>query len=340
MTQKVLLTGISGFLGGHIALQLLKSGYKVRGSVRNLKKSDKVRQTLKNHGADIDNLEFVALDLNSDEGWSNAMDGIEILMHTASPYVTSMPKDKMKLIGPAVEGTKRALNAALAAKVANIVLTSSSVAIMHGHEKSRTAPFTEDDWTNLNSPEVNAYIESKTLAEKKAWEIMEDAGRTNDLAVINPTLILGPLLDDDPGTSGALILRLLSGSIPAAPRFYLPIVDVRDVAAMHMAAMQTDDCGGKRFISSSEGMWIMQISNVIKSSFPQFTPKLPKFQMPDWGLRIYSLFDGDVRGSLSQLGISHALNNSRARKILGRDFIKTDQAINATVTSMIEQKLV
>ncbi len=340
MTQNILLTGISGFLGGHIALQLLNAGHKVRGSVRNLEKSDKVRQTLKSHGADIDNLEFVALDLNSDEGWSEAMKDVDILMHTASPFVTSMPKDKMELITPAVEGTKRALNAALAANVAKIVLTSSSVAIMHGHEKSRTAPFTEDDWSNLNSTEVNAYIESKTLAEKKAWEIMEKAGRTNDLTTINPTLILGPLLDDDPGTSGALILRLLNGSIPAAPRFYLPIVDVRDVAAMHLAAMQTGDAGGKRFIATSEGMWIMQISNAIKSGFEQFASKLPKFQMPDWGLRIYSLFDGDVRGSLSQLGIAHTLDNSRARQILGRDFIKADKAVNATVTSMIEQKLV
>ena len=340
MAQNILLTGISGFLGSHIALQLLKEGYKVRGSIRTPDKGKKLRQTMINHGADITNLEFVTLNLVSDDGWNEAMDTIDVLIHTASPFVTSMPKNKMELIIPAVEGTRRALEAALAANIKKIVLTSSSVAVMHGHERSRTTPFTEEDWTDPNSPNINAYIESKTLAEKKAWEIMEKYGRTNDLAVINPTLILGPLLDDDPGTSCALILRLLSGSVPATPRLHLPMVDVRDVAAMHLKAMQSIECAGKRFITSSEGMWIMQVSNVIKSRFPQFARKLPKFQMPDWGMKIYSLFDGDVRGSLSQLGISHDLDNSRARKVLERDFIKADEAINATVSSIIEQKLI
>jgi len=344
MAGKVLLTGISGFLGGHIALQLLKSGYQVRGSVRNLNKSEKVRQTLAKHGADIDNLEFVALDLNKDDGWNDAMDGVDFLMHTASPFVTSMPKDKMELITPAVEGTKRALNAALAANISRIVLTSSSVAIMHGHSNvhSGESPktFSEDDWTNIGGSDVNAYIESKTLAEKTAWEIMGKAKRTNDFSTINPTLILGPLLDNDPGTSGALILRLLTGSVPASPRFYLPIVDVRDVAAMHLLALEKDEARAKRFISSSGGLWIKQIADLIKSEKPQFASKMPKFQMPDWGVKIYALFDKEVRDSLSQLGIAHHVDNSRAKKVLGVDFISPEQAVLATVNSMVEQKLV
>lgn len=339
MSDLVLLTGISGFVGSHVALQLLKEGYRVRGSVRNLEKSEKVRQTLKAHGADISQLEFVALDLNEDEGWQEAMQGARYLQHVASPFVTTMPDDRMELINPAVKGTSRAIEAALKAKVERIILTSSMAAISYGHGKDHTAPFNEDDWTNINSAEVNAYTESKTLAEKKAWEIMENAGRRNDLSVINPSLIFGPLLDDDAGTSGALILRLLNGSIPATPRFYFPIIDVRDVAFMHLKAMTEQQAGGKRFITASNGLWFKELSDAMKTALPQYSKKLPKFSMPDWGVRLYSLFDKDVRGNLSALGVKHELDNSLGKALMEREFISADEAVIAMANSLLEQGL-
>ncbi len=340
MTESVLLTGISGFLGGHTALQLLKSGYKVRGSVRNLDRADKVRQTLAEHGADVSQLEFVALDLMYDRGWDDAMAGVRYLQHTASPFVTSMPEDKMELIGPAVEGTTRAINAALKAKIERIVLTSSMAAIAYGHPASRTAPFTEEDWTNIDGPGVNAYVESKTLAEQKAWELMEKARRRSDLAVINPSLIAGPLLDEDPGTSGVILKRFLDGSIPGAPRFFFPIVDVRDVAQTHLKAMQTSEAGGSRFATSTDGLWMIEIAREIKRAFPQFKGKVPKFEMPDWAVRLYALFDRDVRGNLAALGHQPQLDNSKARALLGRDFISNKEAISAMVKSLVDKGLV
>ena len=209
MADTVLLTGVSGFLGGHVALALLNAGYQVRGSLRSLGKADHVRTTLAKAGADVSRLEFVALDLLGDQGWEAAAQGCRYLVHTASPVAARMPTDKMELIRPAVEGTERALNAALKAKVERVVLTSSMAAIAAGHDLARTTPFTAADWTNLNGRPVSAYVESKTRAERRAWELMKAAGRESDLAVINPAYIFGPLLDEDPGTSVGLIARLL-----------------------------------------------------------------------------------------------------------------------------------
>lgn len=340
-SDRVLLTGISGFLGGHVALQLLNAGYTVRGSVRNLGKADKVRETLARAGADISRLEFVALDLLSDEGWREAMEGCRYLQHTASPFVIKMPADKMELIRPAVEGTERALNAALAADIEHIVLTSSMAAIAYGHDKARTTPFTADDWTDLNGRDINAYIESKTRAERRAWEIMRSAGQEKRLSTINPGAILGPLLDDDPGTSAGIVLRLLNGSVPALPRIPLVIVDVQDVAAGHVRAMTDPQAAGRRFPMGERSMLIPDVASAVRAALPpERVATVPRRVMPDWGVRIYSLFDRDVRGILSELGVLKRLDSSASVALLGRPLIAAEQAIAATTRSLLEQRVV
>jgi len=340
MPDRVLLTGVSGFLGGHVAKALLAAGCQVRGSVRDLAKAEKVRQTLATAGADVGRLEFVALDLMKDDGWEAAAAGCRFVAHTASPFVLQMPIDRNELIRPAVEGTQRALDAALKAGVERVVLTSSMAAIAYGHDRGRTAPFTAADWTNLEGRDVSAYVESKTRAERRAWEIMKAAGRERDLVVVNPSGIFGPLLDDDPGTSAQIVIRLMNGSMPAAPRFNFALIDVRDVAAAHVAALTDGGVAGRRLPMGAQTLSLKQCADILRRRFPNYSHKLPRFEMPDWFVRLYALADRDLRDNVGELGVVRRMDSSDAVALLGRPLIAADDAIAATAESLIAQKLI
>ncbi len=337
--KMVLLTGITGFLGGHLAVALLRAGYKVRGSLRTPSRRDATAQAIEAAGGNISNLEFVELDLTKDAGWNEACTGVDYLMHAASPFVTSMPKDKATLINPAVEGTQRALSTARNAGVTRVVLTSSIAAIVPGRGKAGPPHLDASDWSDPDG-HVNAYVESKIRAEKRAWDILQPGTTTTELAVINPGFIVGPLLDSDPGTSGALFQRFFRGEVPMAPQLYLHSVDVRDLANMHVAALTAPAASGTRTIASFGAYSIMDMAECLKKAFPAYREKMPKFQAPDWLIRLYALVDADVRANVRELGYNPSLDEAPGRALLGRPPIPITDGYIATAQSLIERNLV
>jgi nucleoside-diphosphate-sugar epimerase len=335
----VLVTGASGFLASHIVLKLLSQGVSVRGSVRNTNKGDRIRKVLQKHGADTSRLSFVELDLMSDAGWQEAMRGVKFLIHTASPFITHLPKHEDDVIRPAVEGTRRALTTALSAGVERVVLTSSEVAVARGHVKSPERILTEADWSDVDAPGMTPYFKSKTLAEKAAWEIMEKANRLDDMTVINPGFILGPLLEEDFGTSGAIIRKMMRGQFPGAPDLYFSIIDVRDAADLHIKAM-TDDRGfGHRVLASVSTVSFKQMAAILAEAFPQYAGKLPTRPLPNFVVRIVGLFDADARASVRMLGLSFELDNSLAEALLGHPLIEVRTAVTAMGQSLVDQNV-
>jgi nucleoside-diphosphate-sugar epimerase len=340
MPDRVLVTGISGFVGGHVALALLGAGYVVRGSVRDPGKAAAVKAALGQAGADTGRLEFVALELGSDAGWAAAMTGVRYLQHVASPLPGRLPADREEVIEPAVEGTRRALEAAFAAGVERVVLTSSMAALAYGHDPNRTEPFGQKDWTDLRGRPVNAYVESKTRAERKAWEIAERHGRSAGLVAVNPSVILGPLLDRDPGTSVGLLVRLLGRGLPLAPALSLNIVDVRDVAALQLAAMQVADAGGQRYPAGQGPYSIKTLSAMMRTLFPERSRRLPRYEAPNWLVRLIGRFNSDLRSGVDELGVVKRIDGAAAGALLGRPFLPVAETLQATGRSLIARGLV
>jgi len=333
-TERVLITGISGFIAKHCALELLNAGYRVRGTVRSAGARDAVRTTLAKH-ADVTALEFVEADLLKDEQWPAAVEDCSAVLHVASPFPSSRPKDENVLIRPAVDGTLRVLRAAAAARVPRFVQTSSTVAVMYGHPPERTAPFTETDWTPLESPGITAYAKSKTLAERAARDFVERDRPGLHYASVNPGFVLGPALDRDVGASAEIIQMFLKGKYPACPRISFPCVDVRDVAKMHRLALETDAPSGGRYLAVSESIWMLDMARAIKASLGPVARKVPTRPMPDWVLRIVAIFDPVARQAVHDLGRWYGIDNSQTRRALRMEFIPASKAASDMAESLV-----
>ena len=331
--ESVLVTGGSGFIGSHCILDLLRAGYRVRTTVRSPDREGTVRELLGAESADA--LSFATADLTSDAGWGEAVSGCDFVLHVASPFPLGPPKHENDLIVPAREGALRVLAAARDAKVKRVVLTSSFAAIGYGKPPGQK-PFTEEDWTNVDGEGVSAYAKSKTLAERAAWEFIEREGGGLELAVVNPVGVFGPALGSDFSTSLQLVKRLLDGAMPGIPRVAFGIVDVRDVADLHVRAMTDPAAAGERFLAvAGEFMTVAEIAAVLRERMGDDAKKVPTRMLPDWLVRLVARFDSSVKQIVPELGKVKQASNEKAKRVLGWAPRSNDDAIVASAESLI-----
>ena len=301
MNKKVLLTGISGYIGNHCAVELLKNGYSVRGSVRSLSKKEKVIEAITKEIDPKDNLEFCELDLLEDKGWDKAMEGCEFVLHVASPFINIEPKDENEYIRPAVDGTMRALKAAKKAGVKRVVLTSSMVSMLEDADKSINIDY--NSWTNVKAKNVSAYAKSKTLAERSAWDFVKNQNKKNpmELSVVNPGPVFGPSLSDNlEGASMGMFKNMILGKVPMVPKSSINMSDVRDVAKIHVLALENKNANGKRFIVTTEKPYAFQdLAQILKSNgYDKVSTKLA----PNFLLKFIGNFDREARSMRAFIG--------------------------------------
>lgn len=331
--SKVLVTGVAGYIGQHCALELLKKGFNVIGSLRNISKAHEVETAIKQHIEIKDNLEFCQLDLLIDNGWEEAMNGCDFVLHVASPYVSYQPKDENELIKPAVEGTSRVLKFAKKFGVKRVVVTSSVVAMLG--DANASIDINSKSWTNINAKNVSAYVKSKTMAEKLAWDFVTNQ-HTNpplELVVINPGPVFGPTLTGNlNGASMSMYKDLISGKMPMLPQSSINMSDVRDVAEIHVKALENKQAVGKRFIVTTEKPYSFQeMAKILKDEgYSKVSTKVA----PNFFLRFMSNFSNDIKGMLPFIGFIYNADVSETIKVFNWKPIDLKKTVLDTAKSI------
>jgi dihydroflavonol-4-reductase len=340
MTDKVLLTGISGWIAKHTAIELLNKGYGVLGTVRNKDLIDQTKETIKKY-APIEKLSFIELDLLKDDGWDESAKGCKYIFHIASPFPMKVSRDREFLLPVAVDGTLRVLNAGINAGVEQIIKTSSIVAMFRKPNRSNPYTFGENDWTDENWIEgVNDYFLSKTKAEKAAWELMESKGLKSKLTTINPGGVFGDALDKKGGTSIEYVRQFLKGKFPGAPKFAVLISDVKDIAKAHVACIGNNKVGGRRLIVGKEVKKLVELSQLMAEAMPEYAKKLPKKELPNFMVKLISYIDSSAKMMIPDLGILMQTDTSYAEELLGFKFKPAKDCITENAKSVVQLGLV
>lgn len=338
--KKVLLTGVSGFLGSHTALQLLNKGYHVIGTLRDLRRASSIQKALTPHTNHLDRLEFREADLLDSGIWDTLCEGVDLVQHIASPFPRLLPKHEAELIRPAVEGTLNVLKAAHRAGVKRTVLTSSTGAIMYGKSAQTTkALYSEDDWSDTTSTtDITPYFKSKTLAEKAAWNFVNHPDVSMELAVICPGAILGPVLEEDFGTSANIVIKNMDGSTPALPQIGYDIVDVRSVAELHILAMELPQAVGQRFIGSAGFASFKEVADILRPHYPKHP--IPSRLLPGFMVKLISLIDPTIKPILVDLGKERRVSHAKAERLLNWKPKSPEEAILSCAESLIRVGLI
>ena len=309
--EKVLVTGATGYIGLHCIHQLLNQGYAVNGSVRSPDRKDEIINALKGHNTSIEHLNVYTMNLTEDAGWDEGMAGCDYLLHVASP-ISLERTDEDYFVKPAIDGVNRALSFAKKHGVKKVVLTSSVAAIFDTMEKKDI--YDESDWSDPDNPHISAYSKSKTLAEKAAWDFLEKENHPFELAVINPALVVGASISGDIGESNKAVAMVAGGKMPVAVPLMFGYVDVRDVAAAHILAMQTPASNGERFALVEKDLWYKDVAKILREN--GFN-KAPTFGVPVWLAKILANFNKELKLTLPYLGRKRSIKNTKAREILG-----------------------
>ena len=340
MINKVLLTGISGWIAKHTAIELLNAGYEVLGTIRNNNLVDQTKQTISKY-ASTEKLSFVELDLLKDDGWNEAAKGCRYIFHVASPFPMKVSSNRESLLPVAVDGTLRVLNAGLNAGVEQIIKTSSIVAMFRKPNRTNPYTFGENDWSDENWIEgVSDYFLSKTKAEKAAWRLMESKGLKNKLTTINPGGVFGDALDKKGGTSIEYIRQFMKGKFPGAPKFAVLISDVKDIAKAHVACIGNNKVGGRRLIVGKDVKRLVELSQLIAEAMPEYKKKLPTKELPNLMVKLISYIDSSAKTMIPDLGIMMQTDTSYAEEILGFKFKPAKGCISENARSVVRLGLV
>ena len=340
MINKVLLTGISGWIAKHTAIELLNAGYEVLGTIRNNNLVDQTKQTISKY-ASTEKLSFVELDLLKDDGWNEAAKGCRYIFHIASPFPMKVSSNRENLLPVAVDGTLRVLNAGLNAGVEQIIKTSSIVAMFRKPNRTNPYTFGENDWSDENWIEgVSDYFLSKTKAEKAAWRLMESKGLKNKLTTINPGGVFGDALDKKGGTSIEYIRQFMKGKFPGAPKFAVLISDVKDIAKAHVACIGNNKVGGRRLIVGKDVKRLVELSQLIAEAMPEYKKKLPTKELPNLMVKLISYIDSSAKTMIPDLGIMMQTDTSYAEEILGFKFKPAKGCISENAKSVVRLGLV
>jgi dihydroflavonol-4-reductase len=333
-----LVTGGSGYIGGWCVITLLQQGYTVRATIRDLARAEEVKRSIESVVDPEGRLTFHAANLTSDEGWDAAAEGAEFVLHVASPLGVPEPKDPDELIIPAREGALRAIRAAIKAGAKRVVMTSSVAAT----SRPLSEPDSEADetvWTDGDDVSAGAYARSKTIAEKAAWELVRNQGNGTSLAVVNPALVLGPVFGPDYSDSVQIVERLLKGRIPGLPHLGFCVVDVRDVADLHLRAMTSPEAAGERFIAAGEFAWMAEIASMLRARLPERVSKIPTAKAPDLMIKLAALVDHDLKSVTPSLGHKRTFSSAKAERVLGWKARPIEETLFDCARSLIDRGL-
>jgi dihydroflavonol-4-reductase len=337
--RKVLLTGVTGFLGSHTAIQLLNKGYEVIGTVRSKDRIDSIKEVIAAHTDQVRKLTFAVADLSDKNIWTELAKGVEFVQHVASPFPRELPKHEDELILPAKNGALNILKAAAVNGVKRVVITSSLAAIAYGKSTEElNQVFNENDWTDINRKEdITPYLKSKTIAEKAAWDFIRNNPSSLELVTVCPGAILGPVIEKDFGTSANIVIALLNGSYPALPKIGFDVVDVRSVADLLIRAMEMPKAAGNRYIAASEYLTMKDVSNILKEHYPE--RKIPTAEFPNFVTKVIAMFRPELKPVLLEMmrrktDLSKAINELQWQPLSARE------AVVACAESVLAHKIV